>query len=89
MRTPRTRTWPWDDTRETYTPAKRGNLVVVTREAILNDDLEAVRRIPTKLAIAAATTINRVRVRPLHRAILQLADDIRPSSMPARQTVAQ
>lgn len=48
----------WDDTRETYTPAKRGNLVVVTREAILNDDLEAVRRIPTKLAIAAATTIN-------------------------------
>ena len=49
---------PWDDTRETYTPAKRGNLVVVTREAILNDDLEAVRRIPTKLAIAAATTIN-------------------------------
>ena len=48
----------WDDTRETYTPAKRGNLVVVTREAILNDDLEAIRRIPTKLAIAAATTIN-------------------------------
>lgn len=48
----------WDDTRETYTPAKRGNLVVVTREAILNDDLEAVRRIPTKLAVAAATTIN-------------------------------
>ncbi len=42
----------WDDTRETYTPAKRGNLVVVTREAILNDDLEAIRRIPTKLAIA-------------------------------------
>ncbi len=48
----------WDDTRETYTPAKRGNLVVVTREAILNDDLEAVRRIPAKLAVAAATTIN-------------------------------
>jgi hypothetical protein len=48
----------WDDTRETYTPAKRGNLVVVTREAILNDDLEAIRRIPAKLAIAAATTIN-------------------------------
>lgn len=48
----------WDDTRETYTPVKRGNLVVVTREAILNDDLEAIRRIPTKLAIAAATTIN-------------------------------
>lgn len=49
---------PWDDARETYTPAKRGNLVVVTREMILNDDLDAVRRIPTKLAIAAGITIN-------------------------------
>jgi len=49
---------PWDDARETYTPAKRGNLVVVTREMIVNDDLDAVRRIPTKLAIAAGVTIN-------------------------------
>ena len=36
----------WDDRKESYTPAKRGNLVVVTRETILNDDLEAVRKIP-------------------------------------------
>jgi hypothetical protein len=48
----------WGDTRETYTPAKRGNLVVVTLEAIRNDDLYAIRRIPTKLAAAAIATIN-------------------------------
>ncbi|HET7767703.1 MAG TPA: Mu-like prophage major head subunit gpT family protein, partial [Chloroflexota bacterium] len=48
----------WDDSREAYAPAKRGNLVVVTREAILNDDLRAIRRIPQKLARAAAITIN-------------------------------
>ncbi len=49
---------PWDDSRETYSPAKKGNLVVVTREAILNDDLDAIRKIPTKLAIAAGITMN-------------------------------
>ncbi|MDR7613177.1 MAG: Mu-like prophage major head subunit gpT family protein [Armatimonadota bacterium] len=49
---------PWDDAREVYTPAKRGNLVVVTREMILNDDLDAVRKIPQKLAVAAGVTIN-------------------------------
>ena len=49
---------PWDDTRETYAPVKKGNLVVVTREAILNDDLDAIRKVPSKLAIAAAITIN-------------------------------
>jgi hypothetical protein len=48
----------WGDTRETYTPAKRGNLVVVTLESIRNDDLYAIRRIPTKLAAAAIATIN-------------------------------
>src|SRR5688500_1204566 len=48
----------WDDSREAYAPAKRGNLVVVTREAILNDDLRAIARIPQKLARAAAITIN-------------------------------
>jgi phage major head subunit gpT-like protein len=48
----------WDDSRETYSPAKRGNLVVVTREAILNDDLRAITRIPQKLARAAHITIN-------------------------------
>jgi hypothetical protein len=48
----------WDDAKESYSPAKKGNLVVVTREAILNDDLDAIRKIPTKLAIAAGITIN-------------------------------
>ena len=48
----------WDDTREAYAPSKRGNLVVVTREAILNDDLRAIRRIPQKLARAAGITMN-------------------------------
>jgi hypothetical protein len=48
----------WDDAKEAYAPTKRGNLVVVTREAILNDDLDAVRKIPTKLAVAAGITIN-------------------------------
>ncbi len=48
----------WDDAREVYAPAKRGNLVVVTREAILNDDINTIRRIPFKLARAAGITIN-------------------------------
>ena len=50
----------WGDTKETYTPGKRGNLVYVTMETIINDDLRAVQRIPTKLAVAATTTINEV-----------------------------
>ena len=48
----------WGDTRENYTPAKRGNLVVVTLEAILNDDTQAITRIPGKLASAAVVTLN-------------------------------
>jgi hypothetical protein len=48
----------WGDTREKYTPTKRGNLVVVTFESIVNDDTEALRRIPGRLAVAAATTVN-------------------------------
>lgn len=48
----------WDDAAETYTPAKKGNLVTVTLEMIINDDLRAVQRIPQKLASAAAVTIN-------------------------------
>lgn len=48
----------WGDARETYTPAKRGNTVAVTLEAILNDDTHAITRIPAKLATAAAVTIN-------------------------------
>ncbi|HET7770100.1 MAG TPA: Mu-like prophage major head subunit gpT family protein, partial [Chloroflexota bacterium] len=48
----------WDDSREAYAPAKRGNLVVVTREAIMNDDLRSIRKIPDKLSRAAYITIN-------------------------------
>lgn len=45
------------DTAATYVPSKRGNLVTVSREAIINDDLYAIRQIPTKLAVAAAYTL--------------------------------
>jgi len=45
------------DTSASYTPAKRGNLVQVTRETIINDDLYAIKQIPQKLAVAAAFTL--------------------------------
>jgi hypothetical protein len=45
------------DTRAIYTPTKRGNLVQVTRETIVNDDLYAIKQIPQKLAVAAAFTL--------------------------------
>ncbi len=45
------------DTAATYVPTKRGNLVSVSRETIVNDDLMAIRQIPTKLAVAAAYTL--------------------------------
>ena len=48
----------WDDAKETYTPGKRGNIVYVTLETIINDDLRAVQGIPKKLARAAGVTIN-------------------------------
>jgi hypothetical protein len=48
----------WGDARENYTPSKFGNLVVVTLEAFLNDDVHAITRIPTKVAHAATVTIN-------------------------------
>lgn len=48
----------WDDTKETYTPVKKGSAVTVTMEMILNDDVRAVTKIPSKLAIAANITIN-------------------------------
>jgi hypothetical protein len=48
----------WGDARENYTPTKFGNLVVVTLETFLNDDVHAVTRIPTKIAHAATVTIN-------------------------------
>lgn len=45
------------DTQATYTPTKRGNIVAVTRETIVNDDLYAIKQIPGKLAHAAAFTL--------------------------------
>ncbi len=45
------------DTAATYVPAKRGNLVSISRETIVNDDLQAIKQIPTKLAVAAAYTL--------------------------------
>jgi hypothetical protein len=45
------------DTAATYVPSKRGNLVTVSRETIVNDDLYAIKQIPTKLAVAAAYTL--------------------------------
>ncbi|HEY7355601.1 MAG TPA: Mu-like prophage major head subunit gpT family protein, partial [Ktedonobacterales bacterium] len=41
----------------TYSASKRGNLVTVSRETIVNDDLHAIKQIPTKLAAAAAYTL--------------------------------
>ncbi|MDQ2906565.1 MAG: Mu-like prophage major head subunit gpT family protein [Chloroflexota bacterium] len=45
------------DTAATYVPTKRGNIVTVSRETIVNDDLMAIKQIPTKLAVAAAYTL--------------------------------
>jgi len=45
------------DSAATYVPQKRGNLVTISREVIVNDDLQAVKQIPTKLAVAAAYTL--------------------------------
>ena len=45
------------DSAATYVPQKRGNLVTVSREVIVNDDLQAIKQIPTKLAVAAAYTL--------------------------------
>jgi hypothetical protein len=40
-----------------YEYTARGNLVAVTRETIINDDLYAIKQIPGKLAVAAAFTL--------------------------------
>jgi hypothetical protein len=45
------------DSAATYVPQKRGNLVTVSREVIINDDLQAIKQIPTKLAVSAAYTL--------------------------------
>ncbi|HUZ75982.1 MAG TPA: Mu-like prophage major head subunit gpT family protein [Chloroflexota bacterium] len=45
------------DTRAIYHANKYGNIVAVSREVIVNDDLHAIRQIPSKLAVAAAYTL--------------------------------
>ncbi len=45
------------DAAATYSAAKRGNLVVISRETIVNDDLQAIKQVPGKLAVAAAYTL--------------------------------
>jgi phage major head subunit gpT-like protein len=45
------------DSAAVYVPQKRGNLVTVSRETIINDDLMAIKQIPTKLAVSAAYTL--------------------------------
>lgn len=48
----------YDETQEVFTPTGFGNVVSVGRRAIINDDLESIRRIPTLLAQSATYTIN-------------------------------
>lgn len=47
------------DEEATYSPAKRGGTETLTLEMIKNDDIGAIRRIPTRLARAAAQTLYR------------------------------
>jgi len=47
------------DEEATYSPAKRGGTETLTLEMIKNDDVGAIRRIPTRLARAAAQTLHR------------------------------
>jgi hypothetical protein len=45
------------DEEATYSPAKRGGTESISLEAIWNDDIQAIRRIPQRLARAAARTL--------------------------------
>ena len=45
------------DLKATYAVTKRGGLETLTLEAIKNDDVGAIRRIPVELALAAANTL--------------------------------
>ncbi len=51
-------TFPTDE-RATYTPGKKGGLITLTREMILNDDLGLLRRLPTRIADAANRRLNK------------------------------
>ncbi len=46
------------DEKLNWSPAKRGGTEDLTRELILNDDVSAVQRIPTRMARAAAQTLH-------------------------------
>jgi hypothetical protein len=46
------------DEEATYVPATRGGTEDITRELILNDDVGAIQKIPTRLARAAAQTLH-------------------------------
>lgn len=46
------------DLKASYAVSKRGGLETVSLEAIKNDDVRAIRRIPQELALAAANTLN-------------------------------
>lgn len=46
------------DEKVSWTPTKRGGTEDLTRELILNDDVSAVQRIPTRMARAAAMTLH-------------------------------
>ncbi len=48
----------YGETQETFTPTGFGHVVSVGRRAIINDDLESIRRIPALLAQSATYTIN-------------------------------
>lgn len=50
-------TSPGDD-KATYAVSKRGGTETVTLETIKNDDVQAIRRIPMELALAAANTLH-------------------------------
>jgi phage major head subunit gpT-like protein len=45
------------DAAASYSATKRGNIVTISRETIVNDDLHAIKQIPAKLAVAAAYTL--------------------------------
>jgi hypothetical protein len=45
------------DEKATYAVAKRGGLETVTLEAIKNDDVQAIRRIPVEMALSAGNTL--------------------------------
>lgn len=54
---PYTELAPPGDDKATYAISKRGGLQTITLEAVANDDVGAIRRVPLKMATAAARTL--------------------------------